>query len=217
MTQKTGVSRRSMLQSSLGGVALLTAAPLLQAALPTPHQTEGPFFPLHDQADKDLDLTLIKGHAEHAQGEVLEVRGQVLDTDGKPVADALVDVWQANSHGRYAHERDPNPAPLDPHFQGWAKLTTDAEGRFRFRTIKPGAYPVAEGWTRPPHIHLKVARRGFHELTTQMYFAGDALNEIDRLLLAVPEAERAGLVVAFANVNGGGAPSGQFGIVLRRV
>jgi len=217
MTQKKRVSRRLMLQSSLGGFALLTAAPLLQAAFPTPHQTEGPFFPLHDQADKDLDLTLIEGHAEHAQGEVFEVRGQVLDTDGKPVADALVDVWQANSHGRYAHERDPNPAPLDPHFQGWAKLTTDAEGRFRFRTIKPGAYPVAEGWTRPPHIHLKVARRGFHELTTQMYFAGDALNDIDRLLLAVPEAERAGLVVAFANGNGGGAPSGQFGVVLRRV
>lgn len=217
MNQKTRVSRRSMLQSSLGGVALLTVAPLLHAAAPTPHQTEGPFFPLHDQADKDLDLTLIEGHAEHAQGEVFEVRGQVLDTDGNPVADALVDVWQANSHGRYAHERDPNPAPLDPHFQGWAKLTTDAEGRFRVRTIKPGAYPVAKGWTRPPHIHFKVARRGFHELTTQMYFAGDALNDVDRLLLGLPEAERAGLIVAFAPGNGGGAPSGQFGIVLRRV
>lgn len=217
MKQTTHFSRRSMLQSSLGGAVLLGAVPLLRAAAPTPHQTEGPFFPIHDQPDKDLDLTLIKGHAEHAEGDVVEVHGQVLDTDGKPVADALVDVWQANAHGRYAHERDPNTAPLDPNFQGWARLTTDAEGRFRVRTIKPGAYPVADGWSRPPHIHFKVARRGFHELTTQMYFAGDPLNDVDRLLLDVPESERAALIVAFALGDGGGAPAGEFGIVLRRV
>ncbi len=210
------ISRRALIQSGLGAVALAASA-ALPAATPTPQQTEGPFFPSKDQADKDLDLTRIEGHAEQAQGEVVEIEGQVIDVDGQPVAEALVDIWQANVHGRYAHERDPNPAPLDPHFQGWARLTTDAEGRFRVRTIRPGAYPVADDWSRPPHIHYKVARRGFHELTTQMYFAGDPLNAKDRLLGAVPEAQRAGLIVDFAPAGQGGVATGQFVMVLRKV
>jgi len=209
--------RRLMLRTGLGAVALATAAPL--AAAVTPAQTEGPFFPTRDQADKDLDLTRIEGHAERALGEIVEIHGQVLTEDREPVADALLDVWQANAAGRYAHERDPNPAPLDPNFQGWARLTTDADGRFRVRTIKPGAYPVGEGWSRPPHIHFKVARRGFVELTTQMYFAGEALNDVDRLLQRVPERDRASLIVAFSAAPGTPeAPRrGDFGIVLRRV
>lgn len=209
------LSRRSLIQSSLGAAALV-ATPALHAATPTPHQTEGPFFPTKDQADKDLDLTLIEGHTERALGEVVEIEVRVLDVEDKPIEGALVDVWQANMHGRYAHERDPNPAPLDPHFQGWAQRTTDASGGFRLRTIRPGAYKVGDDWSRPPHIHYKVARRGYHELTTQMYFAGDPLNDVDRILQAVPEAERAGLVVSFAAGAEGSTPSGQFDIVLRK-
>ncbi|MCK7592718.1 protocatechuate 3,4-dioxygenase [Pseudomarimonas salicorniae] len=210
------ISRRALMKASLGAAALAASA-ALPAATPTPQQTEGPFFPSKDQADKDLDMTRIEGHSERAEGEVVEVEGQVVDVDGAPIAGALVDVWQANAKGRYAHERDPNPAPLDPHFQGWARLTTDAEGRFRVRTIKPGAYPVGEGWSRPPHIHYKVARRGFHELTTQMYFAGDPLNDIDRVLGAVPEAQRGSLIVDFAPAGQGGVPTGSFVMVLRTV
>lgn len=142
---------------------------------------------------------------------------KVLDEAGQPIADALVDVWQANAHGRYAHERDPNPAPLDEHFQGWARITTDAQGCWRIRTIKPGPYPVGDGWSRPPHIHFKVARRGYIELTTQMYFSGEALNDVDRLLLSVPQAERAGLIVAFAAQHGDAPPLGHFAIVLGTV
>ena len=216
MTHRHPITRRALIQSGLG-VAALVASAALPAATPTPQQTEGPFFPNQDQADKDLDLTQIEGHSERAQGEVVEIDGQVLDAAGQPVAGALVDVWQANTHGRYAHERDPNPAPLDPHFQGWARLTTDAEGRFRVRTIKPGAYPVQDGWSRPPHIHYKVARRGFHELTTQMYFAGDPLNDVDRVLGAVPEAERAALLVSFATSEANATPRGAFTLVLRPV
>lgn len=214
---KNPTRRRLMLRTGLGAVALATAAPLAIAV--TPAQTEGPFFPTRDQADKDLDLTRIEGHADLALGEIVEINGQVLAEDGEPVADALVDVWQANAAGRYAHERDPNPAPLDPNFQGWARLTTDADGRFRVRTIKPGAYPVGEGWSRPPHIHFKVARRGFDELTTQMYFAGEALNDVDRLLQRVPERERASLIVAFeaGPVTPETPRRGDFSIVLRRV
>lgn len=213
------ISRRQMLHGSLGSVALVAGSPLLaENRGATPAQTEGPFFPTRDQADKDIDMTLIKGHSEPALGEVIEISGRVLADDGSPVADALVDVWQANSHGRYAHERDDsNPAPLDPDFQGWARFTTDAEGRYRVKTIKPGGYPVSQGWSRPPHIHFKVARRGYRELTTQMYFAGESLNEVDRLLQALSVAERSRVVVAFAASAPQGLPRGHFDLVLGRV
>jgi protocatechuate 3,4-dioxygenase beta subunit len=206
--------RRMLVRSGLGAAALTSAATLFAAV--TPAQTEGPFFPTRDQPDKDVDLTLVQGRTERASGAPVELSGQVLDEDGKPVADALVDVWQANAYGRYAHERDPNPAPLDPNFQGWARFSTDAEGRFRIRTIKPGAYPVQDDWSRPPHLHFKIARRGFHELVTQMYFAGEPLNDVDRLLQAVPATERASLLVAFGAGSAETPPQGHFSMVLRR-
>lgn len=215
MSDRHSKSRRQVLGTALGAVALAATA---RAGEPTPAQTEGPFFPIHDQPDKDADMTRIAGHEQQAKGDVVVVRGRVLDQDGAPVAGAVVDVWQANAAGRYAHERDPNPAPLDPDFQGWAKLVTDDDGRWSVRTIVPGAYPVQDGWSRPPHIHVKVARRGFHELTTQMYFAGNPLNDADRLLQSVPEAQRAMLVVAFAPEADAedATPVGRFELVVAR-
>ncbi|MDA3934622.1 MAG: protocatechuate 3,4-dioxygenase [Gammaproteobacteria bacterium] len=215
MKKAKSFTRRMLVQGSMAMAALSATGSLLAAT--TPPQTEGPFFPIHKQPDTDADMTLIQGHSEHALGEIVEVSGRVLDEDGQPIAEALVDVWQANSHGRYSHEADSNPAPLDQNFQGWAQLKTDAEGRYRVKTIKPGAYPVIDGWTRPPHIHFKVARRGYHELTTQMYFAGDPLNDIDRLLQSVPESERAMLVVDFSSAAGGGDKHGEFALVMSRV
>ena len=211
----TNVTRRWFLRGSIGAAATVASAPLVAAT--TPRQTEGPFYPVHEQRDTDADMTHIEGHSGRAIGEVVEVSGRVLDEDGRPVADALVDVWQANAHGRYSHERDRNPAPLDDNFQGWAKLKTDAEGRYRFRTIKPGPYPVRHDWSRPPHIHFKVARRGYHELTTQMYFAGEPLNDTDLLLQSVPEPGQGMLVVDFSAAAGIEAKQGVFDIVLRRV
>lgn len=215
MNDRTRLTRRQVVQGGLGAVGMVAGASLL-AAEPTPSQTEGPFFPRKDQPDKDLDLTRVEGRSETALGEVIEISGQVLDEAGVPIAAALVDVWQANSAGRYDHERDPNPAPLDPNFQGWARLTTDAEGRYRIRTIKPGAYPVGEGWSRPPHIHFKVAKRGFREVTTQMYFAGEPLNDVDRLWNSLSPGERGQLTVAFEAASGA-APAGHFDLVLARV
>jgi protocatechuate 3,4-dioxygenase beta subunit len=215
MNDRKSKSRRRLLQGTLGATTLAAAGPL--SALTTPRQPEGPFFPEHPQPDTDADMTRIRGRGERAEGRVVEVSGRVLDASGEPVADALVDVWQANTHGRYAHEADPNPAPLDPNFQGWAQLKTGPDGRYRFRTIKPGTYKALDDWTRPPHIHFKVARRGFHELTTQMYFAGEALNDADRLLQSVPESERRMLIVDFEPSSEPEVRRGAFDIAMRRV
>lgn len=213
MSPPTDVSRRRAL---LGGLALAGVAALRPLAAATPHQTEGPFFPVDETAESDYDLTRLDGHADAATGRVVEIHGTVRDADGAPLAGALVHVWQANHHGRYAHPADANPAPLDPHFQGYARLRTDAEGTFRVRTIVPGAYPVGRGWSRPPHVHFKVSHEGHRELTTQMYFAGDPLNAKDRILNALDEAERAQLVVAFADGAGADVPAGRFELRLDR-
>lgn len=216
MTSKHKISRRSVLTAGAGLAATAISATAIgkKAAL-TPANPEGPFYPKHKQTDKDTDLTVIEGHSERAQGEVIRVTGRVLDDNGQPVEGALVDIWQANAHGRYHHEDDSSTAPRDPNFQGWGMVRTDAEGRYAFTTIKPGAYPVNDSWWRPPHVHYKVSRRGFRELTTQMYFDGDPLNASDALLNEVPESERDRLLVSFDEA--GPVPVGRFEIVLQSV
>ena len=190
-------SRREFLGYGLGAVAaggLIAGSARAATKNPTAPVTEGPFYPIHKQQDRDADLTRFDRSKARAKGELTLVEGTVTDEDGKPIADTLVDIWQANAAGRYHHERDPNPTPRDPNFQGWAQVLTDEKGRYRFLTVKPGAYPVDGSWSRPPHIHFKVSKRGFHELTTQMFFDGEPLNDTDRLFLAVPEAERKSVV-----------------------
>lgn len=156
---------------------------LLQAAEPTPLETEGPFYPVLAQKDKDFDLTRIEGQQGSAEGNVIFIEGQVTDTNGRPLEDATVDLWQANAAGRYRHHRDRSKAPLDPNFQGWAIVKSGREGHFRFKTILPGAYPASADWVRPPHIHFKVSKNGYADLTTQMYFPGHKLNDADLLLM----------------------------------
>ncbi|MDO9502126.1 protocatechuate 3,4-dioxygenase subunit beta [Falsiroseomonas sp.] len=126
-----------------------------------------------------------------AQGQLIHVGGRVLDEDGRPVAGAIVELWQANAGGRYFHPIDQRDAPLDPNFIGNGRTRSDAEGRYGFFTIKPGAYPVPDSgrWWRPPHIHISVLGPGcLMRLVTQMYFPGDPLNAIDRILNSVPDA-----------------------------
>lgn len=164
----------------------------------TPSEVEGPFYPIVAQKDKDFDLTQIAGRKGVAEGRQVIIEGTVHDTEGNPVEDATVDLWQANAAGRYRHPHDSNPAPLDNNFEGWAIVLTGRKGTFRFKTIVPGSYPAAEGWQRPPHIHFKVTKKGYLELTTQMYFPGEALNESDLLLKRKSDAEKA-LMIATAS------------------
>ena len=222
------VSRRDLLGAGAGAAAGLVAQRLVGESLPAPGcgdptapQTAGPYYPTRDRPDEDPDLTRVKGREGRAAGEIVLVRGTVLDEACKPIAGALVEIWQANSLGRYDHERDAgNPRPLDPNFQSWAEMVTDQDGGFRFKTIKPGAYPADDsGWVRPPHIHFRVSRRGYHELVTQMYFAGESLNDTDRIRLALSGEDRERATVAFepAEAEGeAGARLGRFDVTLRR-
>ena len=147
----------------------------------------------------DSDLT--RQHSGEPLGERIIVTGRVLDGDGSPVANTLVEVWQANAAGRYVDPGDQHPAPLDPNFTGKGHCWTDAEGRYRFVTVKPGAYPWRNhlnAW-RPAHIHFAVMGPEFSSrLVTQMYFPGDPLMPLDPILQSVPDPRgRARLVATF--------------------
>jgi protocatechuate 3,4-dioxygenase beta subunit len=184
---ETTLSRRSLLQMVIpvAGLAMLdpiNIALAQEASLKqTPEQIMGPFYPVLKPLDRDWDLTRIVGKRGHAQGQIIHLTGRVLNSKGEPVRGARLEIWQANAKGRYDHPGDINPAPLDPNFQGFGVQVTDAEGRYRFKTIKPAAYPINPmnpGNMRPPHIHFDVTgRKG--RLMTQMYFPGEPLNEGD--------------------------------------
>ena len=124
-------------------------------------------------------------------GTPIVLEGRVTDGDGKPVNDALVEIWQANAHGRYAHPDDTHDAPLEPAFKGFGRVATDEDGRFRFTTIKPGRVPAPGGGLQAPHINVTVLMRGLlKHLTTRIYFDGDPANVQDAVLQSVPEARR---------------------------
>jgi protocatechuate 3,4-dioxygenase beta subunit len=137
-----------------------------------------------------LDSDLTRQHDGEPLGERITISGRVLDETGEPVARALVEVWQANAAGRYAHVADQHPAPLDPNFSGAGRCVTDEMGRYRFVTIKPGAYPWRNhpnAW-RPAHVHFSVFSDSFAQrLVTQMYFPGDPLQELDPIFNSVPD------------------------------
>ena len=148
----------------------------------------------------DADLTV--GHAGEPIGERMTVCGHVYDTEGKPLRDTLVEIWQANAAGRYRHRWDTWPAPLDPHFSGAGRCVTDEQGRYRFTTIKPGPYPWGNHYNawRPAHIHFSLMGRAFAQrLVTQMYFPGDPLFHYDPIFNSVPDpAARERMIATFS-------------------
>lgn len=177
------LSRRQLL---VGGVSLGAAAPLMAQDLlevlarSTPEQELGPFYPPVRPLDQDFDLTRLEGSGGTASGDVIDIFGTVLNHDGHPIAGAKLDLWQANAVGRYMHGGDMREdLPLDPHFQGSAVLVTDSEGRYRFRTIRPGIYSFG-GVPRPRHIHFDITSRRAR-LTTQMYFPGEKENALEKI------------------------------------
>jgi protocatechuate 3,4-dioxygenase beta subunit len=145
----------------------------------TPDQILGPFYPL-SELPQTSDLTRVSGRSGRAEGQVLNVIGRVMNRAGEPVRNAKVEVWQANAY---------DPAPLDPNFEGSAVLTTDSEGQYRFKTIKPAAYPAGPNRMRPAHIHFQVSGRQ-DKIVTQMYFEDDPYNKTDPFLNSAGEAGR---------------------------
>lgn len=176
-------TRRRVLQGTACAAATLAASGsnAADALKFTPFQTIGPFYPVQKPQDVDADLTRRAGATGAARGENIVVQGRVLDTQGRPVAGAVLEIWQANAAGRYRHPGDTTTAELDPHFDGYAKLVTDARGAYRFRSIKPGPYSTAGGGRRTPHIHFDVTGTTTR-LITQMYFQDEPLNAQDSLL-----------------------------------
>ena len=179
----------------------------------------GPVFGNEPVAAEEADLT--QQHQNPPLGERIIIEGRVIDEDERPVAATLVEVWQANAAGRYAHAADTHDAPLDENFSGTGRALTDTDGHYRFVTIKPGAYPWANhdnAW-RPSHVHFSVFGQSFlTRLVTQMYFPGDPLLSLDPVFNAVPsERGRQRLIATFdLNVTQPGRALGyRFDIVLR--
>lgn len=154
-------------------------------------EVTGPVFGYSDVREGESDLT--RQHRGEPLGERMIVSGRILDENGKPLPHALVEIWQCNAAGRYRHVNDQHNAPLDPNFTGCGRMVTDDEGRYRFTTIKPGAYPWRNhhnAW-RPAHIHFSLFGQAFvQRLITQMYFPGDPLLDYDPMYTGVPD-ERA--------------------------
>ncbi|MFN3288277.1 MAG: hypothetical protein ACK40H_07485 [Sphingomonadaceae bacterium] len=184
------MDRRRLLAGAMAGAgAVALAGPALgwpaPALRPTPEQTTGPFYPIPDVAAGDLYLTRIG--ARRASGQAIAVEGVARLPDGRPAAGIVLVAWQANAAGRYRHPGDPSAAALDPGFAGQGATRTDARGRFRLLTIKPGAYAIAGGGQRTPHIHWDfIAPQA--RLVTQSYFPGEATNARDALIARLVRA-----------------------------
>jgi len=165
--------------------------------LHTPTELSGPVFGEDLVRPEDADLT--RQHDGDPIGERIVVSGRVTDGAGRPVRRGLVEIWQANSAGRYAQETDRHPAPLDANFTGAGRCLTDVDGAYRFVTIRPGEYPWrnhANAW-RPAHVHFSLFGRGFgNRLVTQMYFPGDPLLDHDPMYLSVADRRAAARLVA---------------------
>lgn len=227
MKKNDGISRRKWLKLGIAGAAGTvistscdTPTDNNSSAVATsdasctvsPRQELGPFPPMNQlsQPDHDVDLTMVEGQSEQATGEVIIVKGKIMDLDCNPVAGANVIIWQSNHHGKYHHELDHSDYEVDPNFQGWGQAITNQNGEYQFKTIRPGLYT---GRTR--HIHYKVAAKGYHELITQLYFEGEEQNQTDSLLNQLPHKEQQRLICSFEEENG--TPTTSFDIFLESV
>lgn len=204
--------RRLLIGAAAFGAAAVARLDAAFAAVRTPRQTTGPFYPVELPLDRDNDLARVGGAASPAQGQITHLFGRVLGEDDRPIAGARIEIWQCNAFGRYHHPRDTRDAPLDPGFQGYGATVSAADGGYRFRTIKPVPYPG-----RTPHVHFAITASGMDRLVTQMYLAGEPLNAHDGLYNSIRDpAARAAVTVALAPAPQleSSAIAGTFDIVL---
>jgi protocatechuate 3,4-dioxygenase beta subunit len=162
-----------------GAAALAAPGAFAEALTLTPEQTEGPFYPDKLPLDTDNDLLLINDSKSPAVGDVTHLSGRILDADGSPIRNAVVEIWQVDGNGVYLHSRSAGEK-RDANFQGYGRFLTDAKGRYYFRTVKPVPYPG-----RTPHIHFAINRGGKRLLTTQCYIKGEKGNDRDGLLRGI--------------------------------
>lgn len=188
--------RRRWLQYSAGGLAVaMLAKPrsFAEELTRTPAQTEGPFYPDKLPLDTDNDLLIINEEITPAVGEVTWLSGKILDEQGDPIRNALVEIWQCDNQGAYLHTRSGNAEKRDAHFQGFGRFLTGSTGEYLFRTIKPVPYPG-----RTPHIHMAVKMKRRKVLVTQCYVEGHALNEQDGIYQAIKDpAARKAVTIPF--------------------
>jgi protocatechuate 3,4-dioxygenase, beta subunit len=214
MTEKT--TRRAVVTSGvaagIAGLALAGGAGRALAELvATPRQTSGPFYPVELPLDADNDLVRVSGRPNEAAGQVVHLFGRVLDPGGRAIAGAEVQIWQCDAQGYYHHPRDRGDR-ADPNFQGFGAARTGADGGYRFRTIRPVAYPG-----RTPHIHFAVLGADFNALVTQMYLRGEPMNERDGVFRAIRDPDqRDSVLVALAPAPDveAGAEAGTFDLVI---
>lgn len=205
--------RRFVLASGVAAATLsgLVLPRIARAAslVPTPRQTEGPFYPVAIPADADNDLVKVAGRGAEAKGTLLQLRGRVLDVQGRPVAGSTVEIWQCDHQGHYLHPGD--RGPRDEDFQGYGRTVANAEGGYSFRTIKPVPYPG-----RTPHIHVAVLTPGRPKLVTQLYVAGDPQNARDGIYRSLGADGQRAVTVELGPVSGSepGTLAGTFDIVL---
>lgn len=184
---------------------------LAETLILTPRQTEGPFYPDPLPLDKDNDLVRIGEDGKPSAGTITHLTGRILDRNGHPIQNALVEIWQVDANGVYLHEGSAGGDRRDLRFQGFGRFETASTGAYRFRTIKPVAYPG-----RTPHIHVGVTLKGHDRWTTQCYIKGEPRNERDGILHAVRDPkQREAVVVDFAPVKGSpGELAARFDVVM---
>jgi protocatechuate 3,4-dioxygenase beta subunit len=179
------------------------------ALVPTPRQTEEPFYPDVMPRDLDNDLVRIDGASREAVGEILRLSGRALTSDGQPMEGAVVEIWQCDQTGRYIHSRDGGPGGNDQGFQGIGRAAVAPDGRYMFRTIRPVAYTG-----RTPHIHAKVYGANGRQLTTQIYVAGEPGNDRDSLYRRLAPDEKRRVTMALVPGPAGFDWSGDFDFVV---
>ena len=202
-------TRRRLL---LGAAGLLSATAVpgwVGAAMLTPRQSAGPFYPAELPLDDDNDLTRVAGQTGRARGAVTDLSGRLLDLNGRPLRNTRIEIWQCDANGRYHHPRDSRDTPLDRNFQGHGHTETDDTGRYRFRTIRPVPYPG-----RTPHIHIAVLTDHMPAFTTQLYIRNEPGNEHDFLFRSVAEEKRRLVTADFRPASGDSQFTAEFDIVL---